>query len=198
MHVIAATNRDLRAEVAAGRFRSDLYYRLNIVEVRLPPLRDRREDIPVPDRGVRARHRASGCRNRSPGSRRAPSGCSPPAHWEGNVRELRNVIERACILADGEFITERELASACRWCRRLPRAAPAARRAVAGRRASKDLLATVERDHIQRALVRAGGNKKAAAKMLGLSRRALYRRLERLDLADTITRRRDGMVMIEA
>jgi len=62
----------------------------------------------------------------------------------------------------------------------------------------RDLLATVERDHIQRALVRAGGNKKAAAKMLGLSRRALYRRLERLDLSDTITRRRDNAVMVEA
>jgi DNA-binding NtrC family response regulator len=64
--------------------------------------------------------------------------------------------------------------------------------------AEKDLLATVERDHIQRALVRAGGNKKAAAKMLGLSRRALYRRLERLDLSETITRRRDNTVMAEA
>jgi DNA-binding NtrC family response regulator len=64
--------------------------------------------------------------------------------------------------------------------------------------ADKDLLVTVERDHIQRALVRAGGNKKAAAKMLGLSRRALYRRLERLDLSDTITRRRDAVLMAEA
>jgi len=62
----------------------------------------------------------------------------------------------------------------------------------------RDLLVTVERDHIQRALVRAGGNKKAAAKMLGLSRRALYRRLERLDLSDTITRRRDAVMMAEA
>ena len=63
---------------------------------------------------------------------------------------------------------------------------------------NNELLVTVERDHIQRALVRAGGNKKAAAKMLGLSRRALYRRLERLDLSNTITRRRDGLVLIEA
>jgi len=64
--------------------------------------------------------------------------------------------------------------------------------------ADAELLVTVERDHIQRALVRAGGNKKAAAKMLGLSRRALYRRLERLDLAGTITRRRDGVMALEA
>ena len=64
--------------------------------------------------------------------------------------------------------------------------------------ADKDLLATVEREHIQRALVRAGGNKKAAAKMLGLSRRALYRRLERLDLSGTITRRRDAILMANA
>jgi DNA-binding NtrC family response regulator len=63
---------------------------------------------------------------------------------------------------------------------------------------NRDLLVTVERDHIQRALLRAGGNKKAAAKMLGLSRRALYRRLERLDLSETITRRSDGMVLVEA
>jgi DNA-binding NtrC family response regulator len=70
--------------------------------------------------------------------------------------------------------------------------------AAAGDIAEKDLLATVERDHIQRALVRAGGNKKAAAKMLGLSRRALYRRLERLDLSETITRRREHAVMVDA
>ena len=111
------------------------------------------------------------------------------APWDGNVRELRNVIERACILADGEFITERELAVS------MPpapyqsvRAAAAASEAPG---AGEDLLVNVEREHIQRALLRANGNKKAAARMLGLSRRALYRRLERLDLGDTIMRRRD-------
>jgi two-component system, NtrC family, response regulator HydG len=99
------------------------------------------------------------------------------------------VIERACILADGEFITEREVGDSL----------PGGRHPVFGLAdgagaadiAGAERLSDVERDHIQRALLRAGGNKKAAAKMLGLSRRALYRRLERLDLAATITRRRE-------
>ena len=190
VHVIAATKRDLRAEAAAGRFRSDLYYRLNMVEIRLPPLRDRREDIPyltaafVRDTAERLQRPLFGL---TPGAERLLT----LAAWEGNVRELRNVIERACILADGEFITEREL----RLCLPpLTAQAPAPQMAAAAAMPPSpdaDLLVNVERDHIQRALIRAGGNKKAAAKMLGLSRRALYRRLERLDLAATISRRRE-------
>jgi len=188
VHVIAATNRDLRAEVAAGRFRSDLYYRLNIVEVKLPALRDRREDIPyltaafVRDTSERLQKPLLGL---TPGAERV-LGVAP---WEGNVRELRNVIERACILADGDFITERELAVSMPVMQLPPVGAAAAPQ----RSADADLLVNVEREHIQRALLRANGNKKAAARMLGLSRRALYRRLERLDLADTIMRRRDNV-----
>ena len=197
VHVIAATNRDLRSEVAGGRFRSDLYYRLNIVEVKLPALRERREDIPyltaafVRETSERLQKPLLGL---TPGAERMLSA----APWDGNVRELRNVIERACILADGDFITERELAvsmpttSTPSWDRSIPQASGAVSQQEA------DLLVNVEREHIQRALARAGGNKKAAAKMLGLSRRALYRRLERLDLGGTITRRRDaGGVMVE-
>ena len=197
VHVIAATNRDLRAEVAAGRFRSDLYYRLNIVEVRLPSLRDRREDIPyltaafVRHTSERLQKPVAGV---TPGAERGLAS----AQWDGNVRELRNVIERACILVEGEFITERELGVSMPLVMPPPVSAPAAQSNQPPADGSRDLLATVERDHIQRALIRAGGNKKAAAKMLGLSRRALYRRLERLDLSETITRRRDAMVMIEA
>jgi two-component system, NtrC family, response regulator HydG len=198
VHVIAATNRDLRAEVAANRFRSDLYYRLNIVEVKLPALRDRREDIPyltasfVREAGERLNKRLEGL---TPGAERI-LGSAP---WDGNVRELRNVIERACILADAEFLTERELSLSMP----TPLGSPSGQRAgitVNGRPASDapgydgDSLASVERDHIQRALAKAGGNKKVAAQMLGLSRRALYRRLERLDLAGTI-RRRDTDVL---
>ena len=197
VHVIAATNRDLRAETAAGRFRSDLFYRLNIVEVKLPPLRERREDIPyltasfVRGAAERLQKHLAGL---TPGAERLLGA----AAWDGNVRELRNVIERTCILADGDFITERELAVS------MPSVASAPARHVAPLYAvapapppaealpgSDDLLVNVEREHIQRALVRANGNKKAAARMLGLSRRALYRRLERLDLGDTIMRRRE-------
>jgi DNA-binding NtrC family response regulator len=183
VHVIAATNRDLRSDVAAGRFRSDLYYRLNVVEVKLPALRDRREDIPyltaafIQASGERLRKPLDGV---TPGAERMLA----TARWDGNVRELRNVIERACILADGDVISERELTMS------LPAPlAPPNPDGAPARGAEPELLVTVEREHIQRALARANGNKKAAAQMLGVSRRALYRKLERLDLSGTITRR---------
>jgi two-component system, NtrC family, response regulator HydG len=180
VHVIAATNRDLRAEVAAGRFRSDLFYRLNVVEIHIPPLRERREDIPYLT--------AAFVRSSTERLSKSIAGLTPAAEralvgypWNGNVRELRNVIERACIVAEGEFITEREIVTA------LPVDAPAMS-PLAPERVER--LSTMEREHIQRALEQAGGNKKAAAQMLGVSRRALYRRLERLELGDTITRRK--------
>jgi DNA-binding NtrC family response regulator len=190
VNVIAATNRDLRAEVAAGRFRSDLYYRLNIVEVKLPALRDRREDIPyltaafVRDAAERLGKPLTGMTGGA--ERLLMAGV-----WDGNVRELRNVIERACILADSPFITERELSVS------MPEEHAVSIRPIGSSPMAAapghdgDSLASVEREHIQRALAKAGGNKKAAAQMLGLSRRALYRRLERLDLADAISRRRE-------
>ena len=161
-------------------------------------LRDRREDIPyltaafVRETSERLQKPLMGLTS---GAERILSS----APWEGNVRELRNVIERACILADGDCITERELATSMPGIavalppRSLMLNVPAPEPAVDG-----DLLVTVEREHIQRALASSGGNKKAAAKMLGLSRRALYRRLERLDLAETITRRRDDLMLAEA
>lgn len=191
LHIVGATTRDLSLAVAAGRFRSDLYYHLAVVEILLPPLRDRREDIPYltaafvrdcsrvlhkPIRGVTAGAEA----------------LLVEAQWPGNVRELRSVVERACLLSDGAVVTERDVALS------MPRTMRPAVLRTSGRAeregpASGDepqLLAAVERDHILRALQRAGGNKKAAARMLGVSRRALYRRLERLDLAETISRRR--------
>src|SRR4051794_5992624 len=108
--VVAATNRDLRAEVAAGRFRGDLFYRLNVVEVTLPPLRDRREDIP--------HLTAAFMRDCATRIRKPIHGLTPTAErlllnarWDGNVRELKNVIERACMLSEGVTISERELTS---------------------------------------------------------------------------------------
>src|SRR4249919_3571390 len=162
VHVVAATNRDLRAEVAAGRFRSDLFYRLNIVEVQLPPLRDRREDIPyltaafVRDTSERLQKPLAGL---TPGAERVLG----MAVWEGNVRELRNVIERACIMADGDSITERELAVSMpilTYATPRPSSGGPAATSAGDALPADDLLVTVEREHIQRALVRAHGNKK--------------------------------------
>jgi two-component system response regulator HydG len=185
--VIAATNRDLRAEVAAGRFRGDLFYRLNVVEVPLPPLRDRREDIPyltaafMRDCGQRMRKSLNGL---TPAAERLLFN----AKWDGNVRELKNVIERACMLAEGTTLSERELSGAfgpepvaAAW-----RPQPADTR-QAGTEAPPP-LETIERDHILEVLRQVNGNRMAAAKMLGISRRALYRRLERHKLVDEAPR----------
>jgi DNA-binding NtrC family response regulator len=179
VHVLAATNRDLHAEAAAGRFRSDLLYRLNIVELHVPPLRDRREDIPVLTaafiRQTTARL-SRGVVGTTPGAERALA----TASWPGNVRELRNVIERACILADTDFISEQEL-------NLIERGSPTAT-GVRLSDADDGSLSTLERNHIVDVLKQTKGNKLLAAKILGVDRRALYRRLERYGIG-AVTRR---------
>jgi len=187
--VVAATNRDLRAEVAAGRFRGDLFYRLNVVEVVLPPLRDRREDIPYLTaafiRDCAARTHKS-LQSLTPGAERLLNS----ARWDGNVRELKNVIERACILADGTLLSERELAGAFGPDR--PDAAQGFRPVSPGSRPRLSSasgegpapLDEIERQHILEVLRQVNGNRMAAAKLLGISRRALYRRLERHHLTE--------------
>lgn len=182
--VLAGATADPRKQAQAGRFRQDLLYRLAVVEFKLPPLRDRREDIPylvavfMQDVSVRLGKSLTGM---------APDAEAllMSAPWQGNVRELQSVVERACLMADGPVVSARDLAGA------VPSAIVAeldpAEDGDDGRP-----LSTVEREHIVRALQRAGGNKKAAARMLGVSRRALYRKLERLDLSTTISRRRRG------
>lgn len=177
VHVIAATNRDLRAESAAGRFRSDLFYRLNVVELRVPALRARREDIPYLT--------AAFVRETAARLNKTVVGLTPSAErvlvsgaWEGNVRELRNVVERACILADSEFIRERDFTSSVSQILASSAQQPAVRAQDSVPSEHGDTLSDVERDHIVDVLARAGGNKAKAARMLGLDRRSLYRRLE--------------------
>jgi len=189
VHVLAATNRDLLAEVAAKRFRSDLYYRINVVELTVPPLRDRREDIPYL---VAAFVRDAGTRLRKP-----LHGLTPAAErqlmaraWDGNIRELRNTIERACILAEGGWVTERELKQTAPRAAAPGLAAPA--QAADGFPDGDDIkLSARERDHIRQVLERSGGNKMATARALGLDRRTLYRRLDRYGLG-SIARRSSG------
>jgi DNA-binding NtrC family response regulator len=185
--VVAATNRDLRAEVAAGRFRGDLFYRLNVVEVVLPPLRDRREDIPYLTaafmRECAARTRKP-LQSLTPAAERLVNG----ARWDGNVRELKNVIERACILADGALLSERELTGAfgpdrIEGAQASWQPGAAARARPAGHTGAPAPLDAIERQHILDVLRQVNGNRMAAAKLLGISRRALYRRLDRHRLA---------------
>jgi DNA-binding NtrC family response regulator len=155
VRVIAATNVDVAASVAEGKFREDLLYRVNTVEIRLPPLRERREDIPALAAGFLRGRTLSG-----------DAMAALLAHpWPGNVRELEHVIERASLLAAGAVIDVDDL--------RL-------RTGEAPPRLEEMTLEQVERYLIERALAVQGGNVSEAARVLGLSRSALYRRLASL------------------
>jgi two-component system response regulator HydG len=187
--VVAATNRDLRADVAAGRFRSDLFYRLNVVEVILPPLRDRREDIPYLTAAF-VRNAAMRMGKPVHGWTAAAERLLSAASWDGNVRELKNVVERACMLSDATLLSERELAGAFGPEATAATFKPAAVVTPPATPVSMEpapaLLEAIERDHILDVLRQVGGNRMAAAKLLGISRRALYRRLDRHHLAGEV------------
>jgi two-component system response regulator HydG len=172
VRVIAATNRDLLAQSNDGRFRADLYYRLSVVELRLPPLRDRLGDIPYLT--------AAFVRELSARLGRPISGLTPEAeqrltdfHWPGNIRELRNTIERACMLSTRSVLSERDIQSAMsRHASPLPPAGPT----------PSTTLQSVQKAQVEKVLRESGGNKAAAAKRLGVSRRSMYRYLERFNL----------------
>jgi two-component system response regulator HydG len=178
VRVVAATNRDLRTESAAGRFREDLFYRLSVVELHVTPLRERHEDIPYLTAAF-VRHFAAEFGKSILGPTPAAERILRTALWPGNVRELRNVIERICILTDDRFFSEKEtLACVTSSAGSRPDSIPD----VEGKSGPTHLLADAEREHITRILRGTDGNKKAAAHVLGLSRRALYRKLDRLGL----------------
>ncbi len=174
VRLVSATNADLRAEVAAGRFRKDLLFRLNTVEIRLPPLRERGADI-VPmaeDFLVRfgQRYGRDGLRL-APSARRALQAYP----WPGNVRELSHVVERAVLMSAGSEIGELDFGLDS-----VPVAAAASASGVAA--ASAQTLEQAEQAMIRNALDQCGGNIQKTAEALGLSRGALYRRLEKYGL----------------
>ena len=173
VRLLSATNADLRAEVAAGRFRQDLLYRLNTVELRLPPLRDRPEDIPALAAHFLQKHLARYRKPRLQGLD-DPAVAALLAHdWPGNVRELDHAMERAVLLATGDAIRAADLGLGANL------AAPTA----GGGMALEDMsLEEVEKFLIQKALARHGGKANAAAEALGLSRSAFYRRLQQYGL----------------
>jgi len=169
VRVIAATNRDLAAAVLEGRFREDLYYRLKVVTLELPPLRERREDIPLlVDHLVRRAARE--CRKTVTGVSEAALALLCAYHWPGNVRELAHVLERGVALAQQEVLTAEDLPEELR----RPGAAPAPS-AVNDR----PTLAELKRRYVQRIYDESGGNVSRAAAVLGVDRRSLYRMLQR-------------------
>ena len=167
--VIAATNRDLLSEVADGRFRSDLYYRLGILELYLVPLRERREDIPYLA-AVFIRECSQRVNRPIIGMTAAAERLLQTAQWPGNVRQLRHIIERACLMSDGRMLSERELQTA------MSAGSAGASRTMSQRpeppRRESSRLVTAQRDQIERVLQQVGGNKTAAAHELGISRRS--------------------------
>jgi DNA-binding NtrC family response regulator len=168
--LIAATNRDLDEEIKTGRFRSDLYYRLNVIAIHLPPLRQRRDDIPI--LAEHFLHRIAGLRGE------APRRLTPPAlealqeyQWPGNVRELENALERAVILSRGEQIGIESLPERVTARKSEP--------LVAARTPSNPTLEAVERAYIMWVLQTEGGNKSRTAEVLGIDPSTLYRKLSR-------------------
>ncbi len=169
VRIVAATNRNLEDEVAAGRFRADLYYRLNVVTLRMPPLRERPDDVPV-----LAAHflRVFAARNG-----KLVKGIAPGAMdlmlrypWPGNVRELENIVERAVVLSAGEYLGERDLPPGILACGGPERPQ---RFDFSGM-----TLEEIERAAVREALDGAGGNKSEAARRLGITRKTLLTKLQ--------------------
>jgi len=167
VRIVSATNADLNAEVVAGRFRADLQFRLNTIEVHLPPLRDRREDIPLLASHFLGRH-AQRYRKQLGSFDPAAIQAMLDHPWPGNIRELDHAIERAVLMAQGETVKAADLG-----LRQSREGAP---------RLEDMSLEDVEFSLIKKALARFDGNVSHAAKALGLSRSALYRRLQRFGL----------------
>ena len=192
VRVVAATHRDLQRLAAEGRFREDLYYRLNVVQIDLPPLRERREDI-----GLLASYfldRLARREGRTLHFSPAAAALLERYDYPGNVRELENAVEHAYAIAEGDAILPRDLPAPIRVPRLLPGAADAGAGAsrvgdaapppAPATEPARDAwsLAEVEKEHIQRVLERHRGNATAAAKQLGISRTTLWRKLRQYGL----------------
>ena len=190
VRVVAATHRDLQSLVAEGRFRGDLYYRLNVVQIEMPPLRERGGDV-----GLLASYFLDRAARRTG---RTMLRFTPEAEmllgrydWPGNVRELENAVEHAVAVSEGPTLSANDLPASVRTPKLLspragvdlenePEMAPgAARPRTSGRDPDARSLDDVTRKHVLRALTRHGGNATAAAKQLGVSRTTLWRMLKR-------------------
>jgi DNA-binding NtrC family response regulator len=181
VRLIAATNRDLRAEVLAGRFREDLFYRLSSIQIRIPSLAERLEDIPLLVQFFLKKYNGAYGKNIAGLTRRAQTVLLQHP-WPGNVRELENVISSACITATGDFIDLGD----------LPEHLQQRRTGAGGGDECKPLsLDEVRKLHIQRVLEMCQGNRLRAAQILGIGRTSLYRYLKR-DGSNTASKEKSG------
>jgi two-component system response regulator HydG len=175
VRVVSATHRDLQAEVKAGRFREDLYYRLHIVPLLLPPLRERPEDIAALARYFVAKH-APRVNKRVKGLDDSALRALARYAWPGNVRELENVIEQSLVFAEGETLSELDLPQHLTGA---PPRTDAGLPVPMGDRPLPDILEDLERQLIARAYEKAGGVKTETARLLGIKTSALYYKLEK-------------------
>jgi two-component system response regulator HydG len=174
VRIVAATNRDLEKDVSSGRFREDLYYRLNVVTLRVPPLREHLDDIPLLAQHFLDKY---GERNR-----KRIKGFTPVAmdmflkyDWPGNVRELENAVERAVILLPGDYVSEKELPLSITQSYSQENSSIAFRSDIT----QPQSLEEIEKEAILAALEGTGGNKSETARKLGINRRTLYKKLQK-------------------
>lgn len=169
--IIAATNRDLEKDIEDGKFRSDLFYRINVIALHIPPLRTRREDIPVLVEHFLSRYRVKFNRPSLKFSENAQQQLANH-DWQGNIRELRNSIERAVVLAGDDVIDSIQFSS-----KQKPQ--PQAEiQQTTETKSSLLPLDEIERQHIMHVLAESGGNREKAATILGITARTLYRKLQ--------------------
>jgi nitrogen regulation protein NR(I) len=198
VRLVAATNRDLKQEIAAGRFREDLYYRLNVVPIHLPPLRERRSDIPLLIEQFLVKQAArlkKGAMHLTPEALEAMMAYG----WPGNIRELENVVERTVLLTEGNTIRARDLPPEIQ--RALGRAAGGGAAAVDVAESEEDVVgdahgglkeqvreatARLEKELIVRALAQTGGNVTQAARLLKISRKSLQIKMKELGLREGV------------
>jgi len=187
VRIISATHKDLEAEITAGRFRQDLYYRLRVVTIKLPALRERREDIPVLARAFCARLAAT---YQSKSCQVAPDAMTRlmAYSWPGNVRELRNVIERSVVLCDGEELHAEDLPEEIRQepakeGRHTDASAPDDVIVVEYSTDYREVKRAFERHYLETVLRRADNNVTRAAEMLGLHRQSLQQKLRQLGIS---------------
>ncbi len=167
--ILAATNRNLTAEIDAGRFREDLYFRVRVIEIPLPPLRERKADVPLLVEHLLRRHNAR-LKRRVLGVDNEAMRVLMSAPWRGNVRELDNVLERAILLSEGDYLGIQDLPPELTGAIHCPTLSDDLRSAVRA----------YEQEHIRQVLSATGGNREEAARRLGIDASTLYRRLKEM------------------